>query len=126
MAIFRPTRNVCVLNFDDKYTYELPLHEDFADTIDRAAEKLRGIAPKDRPGVDDAYNMALDVIDGILGEGAAEDVMSIYEKPGTLEVWEVLFYIMKEWREAYSATLEKLKQTGEMPPTNRAERRGRR
>ena len=126
MAIFRPTQNVCTLNFDDRYTYELPLHEDFADVIDRAAERLKGIAPKDRKGVDDAYNKALDVIDDILGEGAAEDVMSIFEKPGTLEVWEVLMFIMKEWQEAYSVALEKLKQSGAVPPVNRAERRARR
>ena len=126
MAVFRPTQNVCTLNFDDKYTYDLPLHEDFADLIDHAAEKLKGLAPKDRKGVDEAYNKALDVIDEILGEGAAKAVMSLYEKPGTLEVWEVLMFIMKEWQEAYSAALEKLKQSGAVPPVNRAERRARR
>lgn len=126
MAVFRPTHNVCTLNFDDTYSYDLPLHEDFADLIDHAAEKLKGLAPKDRKGVDEAYNKALDVIDEILGEGEAEVVMSLYEKPGTLEVWEVLMFIMKEWQEAYSAALEKLKQTGAVPPVNRAERRARR
>lgn len=126
MATFRPSQNVCTLNFDDKYTYELPLHEDFADVIDHAAERLKGLAPKDRKGVDEAYNKALDVIDEILGEGASEDVMSIFEKPGTLEVWAVLMFIMKEWQEAYSAALDKLKQTGAVPPVNRAERRARR
>lgn len=127
MAIFRPTKNVCVLNFDDRFTYELPLHEDFADAIDRAAEKLKGIAPKDRPGIDEAYNKALDVIDDILGEGAAADVMSVFENPGTLEVWEVLMFIMKEWRDAYSETLDRLKATGAVPPpVNRADRRARR
>lgn len=126
MAVFRPTHNVCTLNFDDKYSYDLPLHEDFADLIDHAAEKLKGLAPKDRKGVDEAYNKALDVIDEILGEGEAEVVMSLYEKPGTLEVWEVLMFIMKEWQEAYSVALEKLKQTGAVPSVNRAERRARR
>lgn len=126
MAVFRPTQNVCTLNFDDKYTYDLPLHEDFADVIDHAAEKFKGLAPKDRKGVDEAYNKALDVIDDILGEGAAEEVMSLYDKPGTLEVWAVLMFIMKEWQEAYSAALEKLKQSGAVPPVNRAERRARR
>ncbi len=126
MATFRPTKNVCTLNFDDKYTYELPLHEDFADTIDRAFNKLKSIAPKDRPGIDEAYNEALDIIDDILGEGAAENVMGLFAKPGTLEVWEVLFYIVDEWKRAYSATLDKIKQTGDVPPANRAERRGRR
>lgn len=126
MGVFRPSKNVCTLNFDDKYTFELPLHEDFADVIDRASAKLKGIAPKDRPGIDEAYNKALDVIDEILGEGAAENVMSLYANPGTLEVWEVLMYIMNEWKEAYSATLARLKASGELPTANRAERRARR
>ena len=124
MATFRPSQNACKLNFDDKYFYTLPLHEDTADAIDRARARLDKIAPKDRAGVDAAYNAALDVIDDILGEGAAEDIMTIFEKPGTLEVWSVLYYILDEWKNAYSAELEKIKKTADLP--NRAERRARR
>ena len=125
MAVFRPSQKVCELNFNDKFFYNLPLHEDTADKIDEAMKALNKLAPKDRAGVDEAYNATLDVIDGILGEGAAEDVMSIFENPGTLEVWDVLYYILDEWKNAYSAELDKMKSTAQLP-TNRAERRARR
>ncbi len=124
MATFRPSQNVCELNFDDKFFYALPLHEDTADAIDKASAKLNKIAPKDKAGIDAAYNSALDIIDDILGEGAAEDIMTIFDKPGTLEVWSVLYYILDEWKNAYSAELEKIKKTADLP--NRAERRARR
>lgn len=124
MAVFRPSQNVCELNFNDQFFYSLPLHEDTADKIDKALKALGKIAPKDRAGVDEAYNAALDVIDDILGEGAAENVMTIFDKPGTLEVWNVLYYILDEWKNAYSAELEKIKSTAQLP--NRAERRARR
>lgn len=124
MSVFRPAQRVCELNFDDKFFYSLPLHEDTADAIDQAVKKLEKIAPKDRAGIDSAYNATLDVIDDLLGEGAAEDIMSLYEKPGSLEVWNVLYYILEEWKAAYSAELEKIKSTATLP--NRAERRARR
>lgn len=124
MATFRPTQNVCELNFDDKFIYNLPLHEDTADAIDNARVKLDKLAPKDRAGIDAAYNTALDIIDDLLGEGAAENIMTIFEKPGTLEVWSVLYYILDEWKIAYSAEVEKMKRTADLP--NRAERRARR
>ena len=124
MAVFRPAQSVCELNFDDKFFYSLPLHEDTADTIDNAVKALDKLAPKDRAGIDKAYNAALDVIDDILGEGAAENIMTIFDKPGTLEVWNVLYYILDEWKTAYSAELDKIKSTAQLP--NRAERRARR
>lgn len=124
MATFRPSQNVCELNFDDKYRYRLPLHEDTADAIDKSLKNLENIAPKDRAGVDDAYNVALDIIDELLGEGASDNIMSLFEKPGTLEVWSVLNYILDEWKTAYSAELDKIKSTATLP--NRAERRARR
>lgn len=124
MAVFRPANNVCELNFDDRFFYSLPLHEDTADKIDNAIKALGKIAPKDRAGVDEAYNAALDVIDDILGEGAAENIMTIFDNPGTLEVWNVLYFILDEWKNAYSAELDKIKSTAQLP--NRAERRARR
>jgi hypothetical protein len=124
MAVFRPANNVCELNFDDRFYYSLPLHEDTADAIDKATQKLSKLAPRDRGEVDEAYNTALDVIDELLGEGAAENIMTIFEKPGTLEVWNVLYYILDEWKTAYSAELDKIKSTAQLP--NRAERRARR
>lgn len=124
MAVFRPSQNVCELNFDDKFTYRLPLHEDTADAIDAAAKKLGELAPKDRAGVDDAYNTALDVIDGLLGEGAAENIMSIYDNPGTLEVWAVLNYILDEWKSAWTDKLAEIKGRRDSVHPNRAARRG--
>ena len=124
MAVFRPANNVCELNFDDRFFYTLPLHEDTAEAIDKAVKALEKIAPKDRAGVDSAYNTALDVIDSILGEGASENIMTIFDNPGTLEVWNVLYYILDEWKTAYSAEIEKMKSTAQLP--NRAERRARR
>lgn len=121
MATFRPESRTCELNFDDKYIYHLPLHEDTADKIDNALKKMQSVAPKDRAGVDDAYNTALDVIDEILGVGAAENVMSIFDNPGTLEVWDILSYIMQEWNGAFSAYIDNLKKT--MPTKNREQRR---
>ena len=124
MATFRPIQNVCELNFDDKFFYSLPLHEDTADAIDGARTKLDKIAPKDRAGIDAAYNTALDIIDDLLGEGAAENIMTIFDKPGTLEVWSVLYYILDEWKTAYAAEVERMKMTADLP--NRVERRARR
>lgn len=124
MAVFRPSQAVCELNFDDKFTYSLPLHEDTAEDIDKAVKRLEKLAPKDKAGIDDAYNTACDVIDELLGDGAADNIMTLYNKPGTLEVWNVLYFILDEWKNAYNAELEKMKKTAATP--NRAERRARR
>ena len=124
MAVFKPSQAVCELNFNDKYIYTLPLHEDTADKIDRAVRKMENLAPKDKQGIDEAYNAALDIIDEIVGKGSAEDIMSIFENPGTLEVWQVIYYILDEWKSAYNAELAKIKGNVTQPP--RAERRGRR
>lgn len=124
MAVFKPTQAVCELNFNDRYIYALPLHEDTADKIDRAVSKMERLAPKDKQGIDEAYNAALDIIDEIVGEGSAEDIMSIFENPGTLEVWQVIYYILDEWKNAYNAELARIK--GGVAQPARAERRGRR
>ena len=126
MGVFRPKQHECELNFNDEYIYNLPLHEDTADAIDKAVNRLKTIAPKDRPDIDKAYNEALEVIDGILGEGAADEIMSLYTNPGTLEVWDVIYYILAEWGAAYNEHFERIKATAQLPnaPRNRAERRG--
>ena len=124
MAVFKPSQAVCELNFDDKYLYPLPLHEDMADKIDRAIRDMEKLAPKDRQGIDEAYNAALDIIDEIVGEGSATDIMSLFENPGTLEVWQVIYYILDEWKNAYNAEVAKIK--GKVPEQSRAVRRARR
>lgn len=133
MAIFRPTQesNVCKLNFDDKFIYELPLHEDTTKAIAKVAEKqmqaLKQIKDNDDDGFDKAYNLALDAIDGILGEGAGADIMSLYSKPSLFDIAAVISFITKEYKVAYNARLNAYKAQGAVPPTNAPNnKRGRR
>ena len=109
MATFRPVQNTCELNFDDRVFYSLPLHEDTAYAIDKAMQKIIELSPKEKAGVDGVYNAALDALDEVLGEGAATSIMGLYDNPGILEVWNVLLYILCEWKGAYNAELERLK-----------------
>ena len=128
MAVFRPQekKQVCELNFDDKYKYELLLHEDVARTIAAAAEKqlklVEGLKENDASVIDKAYNAALDAIDEILGEGAGADIMSLYEKPGLVDVAEVITFIGQEYKAAYSERLKVYKSTGNVPPAARGRR----
>lgn len=124
MAVFRPQKRVCTLNFDDKFTYEIPLSDDFAFRLDDAKESLNRVAPTDRAGIDAAYNTALDIIDELLGAGASDDIMSLFDNPGSVEVMEVFLYIVEEWKNAYTAVVENASKT--IPAPNRAERRARR
>lgn len=127
MSTFRPKqeKRVCKLNFDDKFFYELPLHEDtirsISDICDRQRKALQSITPNDPEAFDKAYNSSLDALDEILGEGAGADVMSIYEKPSLFDIAEVVNYIAGELNEGYAALLSEQKKTGHVP--NRAERR---
>lgn len=121
MAVFRPSNKTCELNFDDKFVYNLPLHEDVADKIGNAAEKLKSHPMKNKSDIDGTYNTALDVLDEILGEGEAENVMSIYEKPGTLEAIEVVMFIVNQYKAEYAAEVERMKATAQ--PQNREQRR---
>lgn len=128
MAVFRPQekKQVCELNFDDKYTYELQLHEDVAKTIAVAADKqlkfIESLKEDDVSAIDKAYNAALDAIDEMLGEGAGADIMSLYEKPGLLDVAEVITFIGEEYKAAYSKRLNKHKASGTVPAVNRGRR----
>lgn len=122
MATFKATNRTCKLDFEGK-VYHLPLHEDTADKIDRASQGIMKLSPKDKAEVDQAYNTALDFIDDILGEGAAEDVMGIFEKPGMLEAVEVVSFILETFKNDYQAEVEKMKRTA---PVNREQRRARR
>lgn len=127
MTIFRPTANrVCKLNFDDKFFYELPLHEETARELGKIADKQRqftaALNENDPDAFDKAYNAALDALDEILGEGAGADIMSIYEKPSLFDVAEVVSYIAGEYKEAYSAYLNAHKVTGTIPSASRGRR----
>lgn len=127
MSTFRPRqeKRVCKLNFDDKFFYELPLHEnmarEFAAICDKQKKVLESIDRNDPSAFDTAYNASLDALDEILGEGAGADVMSIYDEPSLFDVVEVVNYIASEYKEAYAALLGEQKKAG--PAPNRAERR---
>lgn len=121
MAIFKPNehKNVCKLNFDNKFTYELPLHEDFTRKVAQIAEKqqkaLQNLLNGNEEEFKTAYNMSLDALDELVGEGAGADIMSIFENPGLYEVASVINYIANEYKEAYSELLNKYKAQGKAP-----------
>ena len=123
MAVFRPITedNVCTLNFDDKFTYELPLHEDtnkrVAEIANKQLQELKKIDENNPESIDKVYNVMLDGIDEILGEGAGADIMSIFSKPSLLDIGDVLFYITKEYKLAYNARLNKYKADAVEPET---------
>lgn len=123
MAVFRPEieSNVCKLNFDDKFTYELSLHEDtnkrVAEIANKQLQALKKIDENNPESIDKVYNMMLDGIDEILGEGAGADIMSIFSKPSLLDIGDVLSYITKEYKLAYNARLNKHKAEADVPKT---------
>ena len=126
MATFRPKKGrVCELNFDDKYTYTLSLHEqessriaNIADNVKRTLDSLTNTSGAE----DEAYNKSLDAIDEILGEGASGEIMSLYDNPGLLDVADVILYITQEYKTAYEANLKAYKAQGAIPPVARGRR----
>ena len=121
MSTFRPRqeKRVCKLNFDDKFFYELPLHEnmarEFAAICDKQKKALESIDRNDPTAFDKAYNASLDALDEILGEGAGADVMSIYDEPSLFDIVEVVNYISGEFKAAYEALLGEQKKVGLVP-----------
>ena len=115
MAVFKPTseRKNCILEFDNNIRYELPIHEEILDKISAMAKKqlatLKGIDNGAENATDEIYNTLLDAIDDILGDGAGADIMTVFNKPGILDAGEVIFFIVNEYRKAYSARLNALK-----------------
>lgn len=131
MAVFRPANtNECELNFDDKFTYNILLHEEtlrsIATLADKQVKALSALNAEDEGALDKAYNMALDAIDEILGVGAGADIMSLYEKPSITDVADVISFITKEVSEQYKQMLNKYKSTGTPPPFKEGAQRGRR
>lgn len=127
MATFRPTQSrSCKLNFDDKFFYELPLHEETSRTLAKIAEKQKNLLSEintaDTDIFDKAYNISLDALDEMLGTGAGADIMSIYAKPSLFDVAEVINYICGEYNAEYSKLLNAQKATGTVPTTTRGRR----
>lgn len=131
MAVFRPNENneVCKLNFDDKFFYEIPLDEEtninIAQIGDKQVKALQAINTDDVDALNKAYNATLDAIDEILGEGAGADIMSLYKKPGLLQTVAVINYISTEYVAAYSALIDRYKATATLPNEHPAIKRGR-
>jgi hypothetical protein len=132
MSTFRPRqeKRVCKLNFDDKFFYELPLHENQARDMAKLAEAqinaLGKIKSDDPDAFDKAYNLSLDALDELLGEGAGADIMSIYDNPSVFDLAEVITYISNEFKAAYGEYLSSQKAAGPNRADRRAAQRGRR
>lgn len=107
MATFRPVNNVCEFNFDDRFFYTLPLGEKTLDRVvgicDAQIKALKQLGENDPDALNKAYNLSLDALDDIMGEGAGADIMSIFDDPGLLEVGQVITYITNEYSEKYKA-----------------------
>ena len=124
MAEFVYRDNVCVLSFGDK-KYELPLNEQTADLLEKTFEK-RANLPTFNGGIEEVnafYDELMDDVDAVLGEGAADDIMSRFKHPGTMELLSVITFIVTEFDEQYTKALGEMKQTAHIP--NRETRRAR-
>ena len=111
----------CKLTFGE-FEFELPLNEQTADKIDKAfSDKM---LPPKFEGIEDIdafYNKVMDAIDEVLGEGAADNIMSRFKHAGAMEVLSVVNYITSEWNAQYAAEFEEMKKTAHIP--NRETRR---
>lgn len=110
----------CSLKFGDN-TFNLALNEQTAQQIEDIFNSIK-ITP-DFQGIEDIdrfYNELMDGIDTLLGDGAAENIMSRYAHPGTMEILSVIQFIVKEFDREYAAAVEEMKKT---TPANRAQRR---
>lgn len=115
----------CKLTFGDK-VFELPLNEQTADLI---AKSFDGKLAPNLANIDDVnafYDSLMNAIDDLLGEGSADLIMSRFKHPGTMEVLSVVQYITSEWNAQYSASVEEMKKTAQLPGVNRETRRARR
>lgn len=125
MSTFRPNQagRVCTLNFDDKFTFELPLHEETSRKLAKIAEKrieeTKKINPEDEGAFESLYNSSLDALDEILGAGAGDQIMSIYEKPSLFDVAEVISFISETYKADYNKMLSGYKAAGNVPPAVR-------
>ena len=125
MSTFRPNPKgrVCTLNFDDKYIFEIPLHEETSRKLSKIAEKqietAKRINLEDENALDALFNSTLDCIDEILGEGAGDQIMSIYEKPSLFDVADVINYISETYSAEYKKVLDGHKKSGTVPPSVR-------
>ncbi len=111
----------CKLKFGE-FEYNLPLNEQTAELIEKALSNK--VMPPKFEGIEEInafYNNVMDAIDEVLGEGAAENIMSRFAHAGTMELLSVVNYIVSEWRTQYDAVFDEMKKTAHIP--NRETRR---
>ena len=65
------------------------------------------------------FNSSLDAIDEILGEGAGEKIMSIFENPSLFDVAAVINYISETYKGDYEKMLGGHKKAGTVPQSVR-------
>lgn len=110
----------CELKFGE-HVFNVPLNEQTAQLIDSALGAH--VVPPEFKGIEDIdrfYNALMDGIDAVLGEGAADKIMSRFAHAGTMEALSVVKFIVFQWRDEYSALVDELKKT---TPANREQRR---
>lgn len=116
----------CKLKFGE-LEYELPLNEQTADLIEKAfSDKVLPPTFKGVEDIDAFYNNVMDAIDEVLGEGAAEAIMSRFKHAGAMEILSVVNYISTEWNARYAAEFAEMKKTAHIPnrETRRAANKG--
>ena len=118
----------CKLKFGE-YEYNIPLNEQTAELIEKALSNK--VMPPKFENIEDIntfYNNVMDAIDEVLGEGAAENIMSRFAHAGTMELLSVVNFIVSEWRAQYEAEVDAMKKTAHIPnrETRRANKGGRR
>lgn len=116
----------CKLKFGE-LEYNLPLNEQTAGLIEKALSDK--VLPPKFEGLEDMdafYNNVMDAIDELLGEGAAEAIMSRYAHAGALEIMGVVNYIVTEFNEQYTKEFDEMKKTAHIPnrETRRANNKG--
>lgn len=113
----------CELKFGEK-VYTLPLNEQTAELIEKTLAP-NAVLPtlKSMDDINAFYDKGMDSLDTILGEGSADEIMSRFKHPGTMELLSVINYIVTEWETQYSAIVADMKKTANIP--NRETRRNR-
>lgn len=111
----------CRLKFGE-FEYSIPLNEQTAGLIERAfSDKVLPPKFESLADMDAFYNNVMDSIDEVLGEGAAENIMSRFAHSGALEIMGVVHYISTEFNSQYAAEFDELKKTAHL--SNREQRR---
>ena len=119
MAVFHFQEKTCVLDFEGKCKYELPLSENelqrIIDIASDIGEKLSAIKGNDITARNEMFNISLDGFDHILGEGAGEALMGLYENPGAEHIKQLVEYIATEYTAEYKKAFGEQKKTADLP-----------